>query len=162
PGSPTTPAKIGRSAEDLPTSRGHAGAPIPNPYGRHPGAPPTPELPVRRLPVPPFWRPMATEEDRTPVGRPVFKTGERRQTCLVGSTPTLFRHPLSPLPFRPGPRRAALGSGLQRVYQPAALPSERPAPRDDPDTRHSPRHRPGRGRPRTCGGTPALRDEART
>jgi len=30
--------------------------------------------------------------NRTPVGRPVFKTGERRQTSLVGSTPTLFRH----------------------------------------------------------------------
>ena len=32
------------------------------------------------------------EEDRTPVGRPVFKTGEGRTTSLVGSTPTLFRH----------------------------------------------------------------------
>ena len=31
------------------------------------------------------------EEDRTPVGRPVFKTGEGRTTSLVGSTPTLFR-----------------------------------------------------------------------
>ena len=32
------------------------------------------------------------EEDRTPVGRPDFKSGEARVTCLVGSTPTLFRH----------------------------------------------------------------------
>ena len=34
------------------------------------------------------------EEARTPVGRPDFNSGERRQTSLVGSTPTLFR----PLP----------------------------------------------------------------
>ena len=33
----------------------------------------------------------AEEEDRTPVGRPDFKSGETRTTCLVGSTPTLFR-----------------------------------------------------------------------
>ena len=32
------------------------------------------------------------EEDRTPVGRPDFKSGEGRTTSLVGSTPTLFRH----------------------------------------------------------------------
>jgi hypothetical protein len=32
------------------------------------------------------------EEKRTPVGRPDFKSDERRQTLLVGSTPTLFRH----------------------------------------------------------------------
>ena len=32
------------------------------------------------------------EEDRTPVGRPAFKSGEGRTTSLVGSTPTLFRH----------------------------------------------------------------------
>ena len=31
------------------------------------------------------------EEDRTPVGRSDFKSGETRTTCLVGSTPTLFR-----------------------------------------------------------------------
>jgi hypothetical protein len=31
------------------------------------------------------------ERNRIPVGRPVFKTGEGRQTSLVGSTPTLFR-----------------------------------------------------------------------
>ena len=31
------------------------------------------------------------EENRTPVGRPDFKSGERRKTSLVGSTPTLFR-----------------------------------------------------------------------
>ena len=31
---------------------------------------------------------------RTPVGRPDFKSGEGRQTFLVGSTPTLFRHRL--------------------------------------------------------------------
>lgn len=36
------------------------------------------------------------EEDRTPVGRPVFKSGEGRTTSLVGSTPTLFRHTLMP------------------------------------------------------------------
>ena len=28
------------------------------------------------------------EENRRPVGRPVFKTGEMRYSCLVGSTPT--------------------------------------------------------------------------
>ena len=33
------------------------------------------------------------EEDRTPVGRSDFKSGETRTTCLVGSTPTLFRQP---------------------------------------------------------------------
>ena len=32
------------------------------------------------------------EEDRTPVGRPDFKSDEGRTTSLVGSTPTLFRH----------------------------------------------------------------------
>lgn len=32
------------------------------------------------------------EEDRTPVGRPDFKSGEGRTTSLVGSTPTFFRH----------------------------------------------------------------------
>ena len=31
------------------------------------------------------------ERNRTPVGRPDFKSGEGRQTSLVGSTPTLFR-----------------------------------------------------------------------
>lgn len=31
------------------------------------------------------------EEDRTPVGRLDFKSGEGRTTSLVGSTPTLFR-----------------------------------------------------------------------
>ncbi len=35
---------------------------------------------------------MKEEEDRTPVGRPDFKSGEGRTTSLVGSTPTLFRH----------------------------------------------------------------------
>ena len=35
------------------------------------------------------------EEDRTPVGRSDFKSGETRSTCLVGSTPTLFRQRLS-------------------------------------------------------------------
>ena len=34
---------------------------------------------------------------RTPVGRPDFNSGERRQTSLVGSTPTLFR-PCLPFP----------------------------------------------------------------
>jgi hypothetical protein len=32
------------------------------------------------------------EEIRTPVGRTDFKSDEGRQTSLVGSTPTLFRH----------------------------------------------------------------------
>ena len=32
------------------------------------------------------------EEDRTPEGRSDFKSDEARATCLVGSTPTLFRH----------------------------------------------------------------------
>jgi hypothetical protein len=35
--------------------------------------------------------PLREEENRTPVGRPDFKSGERRSTSLVGSTPTLFR-----------------------------------------------------------------------
>ncbi len=35
---------------------------------------------------------LALEEDRTPVGRTDFKSDETRSTCLVGSTPTLFRH----------------------------------------------------------------------
>ena len=38
--------------------------------------------------------PHPTEENRSPVGRPVFKTGEGRETSLVGSTPTLFRQSL--------------------------------------------------------------------
>ena len=38
--------------------------------------------------------PSPTEEDRTPVGRPDFKSGEGRWTSLVGSTPTLFRQNL--------------------------------------------------------------------
>jgi len=33
-----------------------------------------------------------TEEDRFPVGRAGFKPVGTRQACLVGSTPTLFRH----------------------------------------------------------------------
>ncbi len=42
------------------------------------------------------------EEDRTPVGRLDFKSGEGRTTSLVGSTPTLFRHFLSGLNSLPG------------------------------------------------------------
>ena len=38
------------------------------------------------------WWVVRTEGNRTPVGRPDFKSGEGRQTSLVGSTPTLFRH----------------------------------------------------------------------
>ncbi len=34
----------------------------------------------------------STEEDRFPVGRAGFKPVGTRQACLVGSTPTLFRH----------------------------------------------------------------------
>ena len=33
-----------------------------------------------------------TEGDRYPVGRAGFKPVGTRQACLVGSTPTLFRH----------------------------------------------------------------------
>jgi hypothetical protein len=47
--------------------------------------------PIRRLWVL-FLLNCGMEEDRTPVGRPDFKSGEARATCLVGSTPTLFRH----------------------------------------------------------------------
>ena len=36
-------------------------------------------------------------EPRTPVGRSDFKSDERRQTSLVGSTPTLFRPTSLPL-----------------------------------------------------------------
>ncbi len=39
------------------------------------------------------------EELRSPVGRPDFKSGRGCQQSLVGSTPTLFRHPSS-LPRR--------------------------------------------------------------
>ena len=35
------------------------------------------------------------EELRSPVGRPDFKSGRGCQQSLVGSTPTLFRHPSS-------------------------------------------------------------------
>jgi MFS transporter, AAHS family, 4-hydroxybenzoate transporter len=35
------------------------------------------------------------EGDRRPAGRPDFKSGEVRETRLVGSTPTLFRHPFA-------------------------------------------------------------------
>jgi len=52
------------------------------------------------------------EEDRTPVGRPVFKSGEGRTTSLVGSTPTLFRHISMPRqnPGVPSRHRAGLKS----------------------------------------------------
>jgi type II secretory pathway pseudopilin PulG len=40
----------------------------------------------------PLDRARQREETRSPVGRPVFKTGKGRQRFLVGSTPTLFRH----------------------------------------------------------------------
>ncbi len=43
---------------------------------------------------------MWKEENRTPVGRPDFKSGERRSTSLVGSTPTLFRQHLWVRPVR--------------------------------------------------------------
>jgi hypothetical protein len=33
-----------------------------------------------------------TEGNRIPVERPDFKSGETRMACLVGSTPTPFRH----------------------------------------------------------------------
>lgn len=36
------------------------------------------------------------EELRFPVERPDFKSGRGCQQSLVGSTPTLFRHPYSP------------------------------------------------------------------
>lgn len=39
--------------------------------------------------------PMHAGEKRTPVGRSDFKSDERRQTSLVGSTPALFRHTAS-------------------------------------------------------------------
>ncbi len=52
------------------------------------------------------------------MGRPGFKPGEGRQTSLVGSTPTLFRH------FGPArtlsqeiPQRLRVGLGLFHVGQ---------------------------------------------
>ena len=53
----------------------------------------------------------AEEEDRTPAGRPDFKSGEMRTTCLVGSTPTLFRQMPKERPPRTG---EAGGSRLAR------------------------------------------------
>ena len=50
------------------------------------------------------------EEHRTPVGRSDFKSGERRQTSLVGSTPTLFRQIISPSPSPSGGRLHAAAS----------------------------------------------------
>ena len=50
------------------------------------------------------------EEHRTPVGRSDFKSGERRQTSLVGSTPTLFRQIISPGPSPSGGRLHAAAS----------------------------------------------------
>ena len=35
---------------------------------------------------------LSLEGDRGPVARTVYKTVETRSTCLVGSTPTPFRH----------------------------------------------------------------------
>ena len=43
-----------------------------------------------------------TEEKRTPVGRSDFKSGEGRQTSLVGSTPTLFRQSTAAQPRKAG------------------------------------------------------------
>ncbi len=44
------------------------------------------------------------EELRFPVERPDFKSGRGCQQSLVGSTPTLFRHPLFLHPPSPGIR----------------------------------------------------------
>lgn len=51
------------------------------------------------------------EEHRTPVGRSDFKSGERRQTSLVGSTPTLFRQIIFPGPS--GGRLHAAAASIQ-------------------------------------------------
>ena len=62
----------------------------------------------------------AREEDRRPVGRTDFKSDGMRETCPVGSTPTLFRHaPCSrcaPCPRRLGgrPHHALPGAVLER------------------------------------------------
>ncbi len=61
----------------------------------------------------------AVEEDRLPVGRPDFKSGEGRSTSLVGSTPTLFRQPSrragpslpGPVPSLPGGRAETATGG---------------------------------------------------
>jgi len=42
------------------------------------------------------------EEDRIPVDRAGFKPVGTRQACLVGSTPTLFRHYSPSLVLSPG------------------------------------------------------------
>lgn len=41
-----------------------------------------------------------TEGNRIPVERPDFKSGETRTACLVGSTPTPFRHCLAQAQMR--------------------------------------------------------------
>ena len=66
------------------------------------------------------------EEDRTPVGRSDFKSGETRTTCLVGSTPTLFRQPRTIHPVPAG--RAA---GVKRRVAPVGrfAPLSAPPPR---------------------------------
>ena len=60
---------------------------------------PQPENPITIDPRPPdvpTWQVLviasAPDGDRGPVARTDFKSDEGRQTSLVGSTPTLFRH----------------------------------------------------------------------
>ena len=75
----------------------------------------------------------ATEEDRRPVGRTDFKSDGTRETCPVGSTPTLFRHGSRPgryarsgrTPRRLEPGRAAghrEGPGGSGATEPALAP----------------------------------------
>ena len=78
-----------------------------------------------------------TERNRTPVGRPDFKSGERRQTSLVGSTPTLFRQfifsPIRCVQRNRVPRAEVILRRLDRARPPVTLA---PASEDQPDAIH--------------------------
>ena len=63
----------------------------------------------------------ATEEDRRPVGRTDFKSDGTRETCPVGSTPTLFRHG-----SRPG--RSARSGRTPRRLEPGRAAGHREGP----------------------------------
>src|SRR5438128_7923025 len=67
------------------------------------------------------------EEIRTPVGRLDFKSSEGRQTSLVGSTPTLFRHLPNKSAGRPGAGERL--SGLIRLASDERIPVDLEAPR---------------------------------
>ena len=61
------------------------------------------------------------EENRTPVGRPDFKSGERRKTSLVGSTPTLFRQTDAVIFFIPA-FRVKKATSVARAFTLSRIP----------------------------------------